>query len=314
MAVCPKTLSRSIPLASPERARSFDMMADLSDFSEDAKAITGWMKSWFDSSLGPAEQLKSAMGYSALSGGKRLRGGLVLACRRLAATQSGRSEGDGLALAAAVEMLHAYSLIHDDLPAMDDADLRRGQPSAHLAYDEATAILAGDALQTAAFQLLADPAHHPDAGVRAGMVLALAEASGLGGMAGGQMLDLQAEAGGFDLSAMQEMQDLKTGALIRAACRIGGLSAHADDRLLNQLDSYACHLGLAFQIADDLLDIQGMRARLASRAVRIKLAARPLSLIFWGLMAQQRSRPAGWCGARNSARLWRVRSGVAGIG
>ena len=151
-------------------------------------------------------------------------------------------------MAGAVEMLHAYSLVHDDLPAMDDAETRRGKPAAHIAYDEATAILAGDALQTAAFEILSDLSCHHNAETRCQLVTHLAKASGLSGMAGGQMLDLQAETDVFSLDATSKMQALKTGALIRASAVMGGLWC-ADHDMQDRLGRYATDLGLAFQIA-----------------------------------------------------------------
>ena len=162
-----------------------------------------------------------------------------------------------LRTAAAIECLHAYSLVHDDLPAMDDADMRRGKPSCHKVFGDATAILAGDALQTMAFEILAGEATHDDAAIRLRLVAQLAGASGLAGMAGGQMLDLEAENRPFNLAETSEMQMMKTGALISCATISGGIVGGADDQLLAAQAAYAKHLGLAFQIADDLLDYDG---------------------------------------------------------
>ena len=162
-----------------------------------------------------------------------------------------------LRTAAAIECLHAYSLVHDDLPAMDDAATRRGQPSCHIEFDEATAILAGDALQTMAFEILADPRTHSDAAIRIQLVATLAKAAGMQGMAGGQMLDLQAEQKDFDLHQTQQMQMMKTGALMSCAVICGGIVGGASPKLLAAQTSFAQHLGLAFQIADDLLDYAG---------------------------------------------------------
>ncbi len=200
------------------------------------------------------------MRHAVLGGGKRLRPYLLMECAAL----FGGGPGDGLAAAAAVECLHCYSLVHDDLPSMDDDDLRRGRPTVHKAFDEATAILAGDGLQTLAFDLLADPACHPDPAVRAALVLDLARASGLGGMVGGQMLDLAAE-GRFDdggplalaEAEIRELQAMKTGALIRASCVMGGRIAGAGEDDLARLTRYGTIVGLAFQLADDLLDVTG---------------------------------------------------------
>ena len=199
-----------------------------------------------------ATRLVDAMAWSALDGGKRVRAGLVLGAARLAA--GAETSPGALRVAAAFECLHAYSLVHDDLPAMDDAELRRGKPACHVKFDEATAILAGDALQTLAFTLLADPVTHPDGAVRAGLVATLADAAGVVGMAGGQMLDLEAETRRFDLAETTRMQALKTGALIRASARAGGLHGGAGADLMDALDAWSEAVGLAFQIADDLLD------------------------------------------------------------
>ena len=200
------------------------------------------------------------MRYAVLNGGKRMRAGLVLGAARLASTQSEAGiddENRALRVAAALECLHAYSLIHDDLPAMDDADTRRGKHSCHIAFDEATAILAGDALQTLAFEILADDATHPDPAVRVALIAALARASGLAGMAGGQMLDLQAETRDLTLAETQQMQMMKTGALIVCAATCGAIVGGASSTLVNAISAYADKLGLAFQIADDLLDYDG---------------------------------------------------------
>ena len=198
----------------------------------------------------PPGDLRDAMAY-AVNGGKRLRAFLVMESARL----HGVSDDAALPVAAAVEALHAYSLVHDDLPAMDDDDLRRGQPTVHVKWTDATAILAGDALQTLAFQLLTDPRiGAPDAQVR--LVSALAQASGAAGMVWGQALDIAAETAGtpLDLDAITELQGGKTGALIRFAATAGPLIAGDDP---TALDRYAVALGLAFQIADDILDVTG---------------------------------------------------------
>mgnify|MGYP000973338485 FL=1 len=201
----------------------------------------------------PPGDLRDAMAY-AVNGGKRLRAFLVMESARL----HGVSDDVALPVAAAVEALHAYSLVHDDLPAMDDDDLRRGQPTVHVKWTDATAILAGDALQTLAFQLLTDPRiGAPDAQVR--LVSALAQASGAAGMVWGQALDIAAETAGtpLDLDAITELQGGKTGALIRFAATAGPLIAGDDPAAL---DRYAVALGLAFQIADDILDVTGDEA------------------------------------------------------
>ncbi|WP_416886212.1 polyprenyl synthetase family protein [Marinospirillum sp.] len=199
--------------------------------------------------MGPSPRLDEALNYSLLLGGKRLRPVLTLA--------TAQALGGDLALAdapaAAVEMIHAYSLVHDDLPAMDDDATRRGHPTCHIQFDEATAILVGDALQTLAFELLATQ-EHPQA---LAMIRCLAQASGPQGMVGGQMLDLQSEGHQLDLAALQTLHRHKTGALIRAAVALGGHSQSASATTLAALDRYASALGLAFQVQDDLLDVQG---------------------------------------------------------
>ena len=212
----------------------------------------------------PAKRLRDAMIYTTMSGGKRLRAALVLGAARL--SDDAGDQSGALRVAAALEMLHAYSLVHDDLPAMDDAATRRSKPSCHLAFDEATAILAGDALQTMAFDVLADGRTHSDPAVQIRLVAALAGASGLAGMAGGQMLDLQAETRQLDLTEVTEMQSMKTGALIRCAAICGGIVGGADARLLDALGTFSRDLGLAFQIADDLLDYDGDAATLGKPA------------------------------------------------
>ncbi len=208
-----------------------------------------------------------AMRYAALGGGKRLRAFLTLETAALFAVR-----GPGpVRAAAAVECLHAYSLAHDDLPCMDDDDLRRGKPTAHIAFDEATAVLAGDALQSRAFEILADPATDPEAAVRAELVLVLAKAAGAAGMVGGQMLDIAAEnaaeAGGppLDLAAIERLQALKTGALIRAAAAMGAALGRAAPAARAAIDRFAHALGRAFQIADDLIDVAGDEAAAGKR-------------------------------------------------
>ena len=202
---------------------------------------------------GPLGRVIDAMRHGALDGGKRLRPFLVVASADMFEAPRQRS----LRVGCAVEMIHCYSLIHDDLPAMDDSDLRRGRPSVHKAYDDATAILAGDALLTQAFEVLAEPATHPDGGVRSRLALELARASGREGMVGGQMIDIYAEQKTFDLAGIEELQRLKTGAIIRFSAMAGGIVGEAADSEVEALRLYAEDLGLAFQIVDDLLDAFG---------------------------------------------------------
>lgn len=202
--------------------------------------------------------LYEAMRYSLMAGGKRLRPFLVLTSADLFDVPRQRA----LPVAAAIEMVHTYSLIHDDLPAMDDDDLRRGKPTCHKQFDEASAILAGDALLTLAFEAVATPDAHPDAAVRAAITHALAVAAGAPGMVGGQVMDLAAEAAPepFDLETIIRLQNRKTGALIRFSCEAGAILAGEDGDARGALRAYAEAIGLAFQIADDLLDHEGDEA------------------------------------------------------
>ncbi|HTW27101.1 MAG TPA: farnesyl diphosphate synthase [Acetobacteraceae bacterium] len=207
---------------------------------------------------GPESRLVEAMRYAALGGGKRLRGFLVMEVAGLFAV----SPTCAARVAASVEMLHAYSLVHDDLPAMDDDDLRRGQPSCHRAYDEATAILVGDALQTRAFEVLAEPDTHSDPLARCELAMALAAASGARGMAGGQMIDMLAPAlaaAGTPLSAagVARLQALKTGRLLQYSAEAGAILGRAAAPVRAQIAAFGRDLGAAFQIADDLLDATG---------------------------------------------------------
>jgi farnesyl diphosphate synthase len=204
-------------------------------------------------------RLLDAMRYGSLGGGKRLRPFLVVESAALLAVVRQNS----LMAGAALECVHCYSLAHDDLPAMDNDDLRRGRPTTHKAFDEATAVLAGDGLLTFAFDILSRPETHPDADVRLKLVTALARASGLGGMVGGQMLDLAAE-GRFDASPpalgeqeVKTLQAMKTGALLRFGCLAGAILGKANQGQFTALDRYGSALGEAFQIADDLLDLEG---------------------------------------------------------
>jgi farnesyl diphosphate synthase len=201
---------------------------------------------------GPEARLFEAMRYGAMGGGKRMRGFLVLEGAR----QFSVSRAAALRVAAAIEMLHAYSLVHDDLPAMDDDDLRRGKPTAHRAFDEATAILAGDALQARAFEVLAEEDTHSDPAVRAELVRCLARAAGARGMCGGQMLDMLAEEAEapLDEPAIGRLQLLKTGRLIEFSAEAGAILGKAPSAQRHALAAYGRDLGAAFQIADDLLD------------------------------------------------------------
>ncbi|AWJ87640.1 farnesyl-diphosphate synthase (plasmid) [Azospirillum sp. TSH58] len=204
----------------------------------------------------PESRVLEAMRYGCLNGGKRLRPFLV--CQ--SAALFGVNPDCALRVAVAVEFVHSYSLVHDDLPAMDDGDLRRGQPTVHRKFDEATAILAGDGLLTYAFEVLADPATHEDPNVRCQLVAALAKAAGPHGMVGGQMLDLIAEHETFDLGTTTRLQRMKTGDMIAFSCEAGGILGKAPPPQRHALRAYAHDLGLAFQIVDDLLDVEGTEA------------------------------------------------------
>ncbi len=211
----------------------------------------------------PRAPLYEAMRYAAIGGGKRLRPLLVLATCRLFNVD----EAAALRVATAIECIHVYSLIHDDLPAMDNDDLRHGKPTLHKAFDEATAILAGDALHALAFDLLADEETHADPFVRAELTLELARAAGPDGMAGGQMMDIVAEHETFDLNTITRLQQMKTGALIGFCLEAGAIMARIPPEGRTSLRGYARDVGLAFQIADDLLDAEG-DAELAGKALR----------------------------------------------
>jgi len=203
-----------------------------------------------------------AMRWGSLNGGKRLRPFLVLQSAALFDVPQRRA----LAAAVALEMVHCYSLIHDDLPAMDNAELRRGQPTVHRRFDDATAILAGDGLLTEAFAVLAEPETHPDPAVRCALIAGLAAGAGAAGMVGGQMIDLSPERNGLDLAGITELQALKTGALIVYACEAGAILGGASQAERDALVGYGRDIGLAFQIADDLLDVESTTEQLGKPA------------------------------------------------
>jgi len=230
------------------------ILSDLkSALSANADAVNATLDDILELSDGPESRLVEAMRYSALEGGKRIRPFLVVQSAEL----FGVNRQSALRAAAAVEMVHCYSLVHDDLPAMDDDDLRRGRATCHIQYDEATAILAGDALLTKSFEVLSDPRTHDDARVRSDLVLALAKAAGDRGMVGGQMLDLFAEDHKLDVPEITRLQRMKTGDLIAVSCEAGGILGKASRSARQALHAYAHDIGLAFQIADDLLDVEG---------------------------------------------------------
>ena len=234
---------------------------------------------------GPGDQLFAAMRHVATGGGKRMRGFLVLEGARL----FGVAREAALRAASAVEMLHAYSLAHDDLPSMDDDDLRRGRPTAHKVWDDATAILAGDALQAESFAVLADPDTHADPAVRAELCLALARAAGAHGMCGGQMLDMLAEGAGAppDAAAVARIQLLKTGKLIEFSAEAGAILGRASRDGRTALRGYGHDLGTAFQIADDLLDATATAAETGKRTGKDANAGKATLV---GLLGPERAR------------------------
>ncbi|MEX0694920.1 MAG: polyprenyl synthetase family protein [Rhodospirillales bacterium] len=231
----------------------------------------------------PEARVIDAMRYAALGGGKRIRPFLLTQ----SASLFGVSESRAYRAAAALEMVHCYSLVHDDLPAMDDDDMRRGRPTVHKQFDEATAILAGDALLTKSFEILADPDTHDNATVRAELCLALARASGDHGMVGGQMLDLVAEQADLDIPEITRLQRMKTGALIAVACEMGAIMGKASEQARLALQHYAHDIGLAFQIADDLLDVEGDAEEVGKRTGKDEDAGKAT---FVSLLGVERAR------------------------
>lgn len=223
------------------------------DMEKTALLVNDELERLIPLSNGGEARLQEAMRYATLDGGKRLRPFLTLSTASLFHV----SPSAALRAAAAVEMVHCYSLVHDDLPSMDNDDWRRGRPSCHKAFGEATAILAGDALLTRAFEILAEPSAHPDPAIRCELVACLAQAAGDRGMVGGQMLDIIAETEPLDMVAVTRLQQMKTGRLISFAVGAGAILGKAPLALRQALERYARDLGLAFQIADDLLDVEG---------------------------------------------------------
>lgn len=228
--------------------------------------VSGDIDQMFDRLLSipqdPRARLYEAMRHAAIGGGKRLRPLLVRAASDLFHVD----RIPALRVGVAIECVHVYSLIHDDMPCMDDDDLRRGRPTVHKAFDEATAVLAGDSLHALGFEVIADPETHSDPFVRAELALELARAAGPSGMAGGQMMDLAAEEGDFDLGAVTRLQQLKTGALIGFCLEAGAILGHVPPEGRRLMRAYARDVGLAFQIADDLLDVEGA-AEVTGKAV-----------------------------------------------
>ncbi len=270
-----------------------------SDFDSRLRSVADAVETTLDRLLAPAAlpgevvrpgRLLDAMRYSTLGGGKRLRPFLVVETARLFGV-----EGEGpLRAGAALEMIHCYSLVHDDLPAMDDDDLRRGRPTAHKAYDEATAILSGDALLTYAFDVMAGEATHADASVRAALLLGLARASGLGGMVGGQALDLEAEraTAPHEAAFVMRMQSMKTGALLLYGVEAGAILGQASAAERDALKRYGVALGAAFQVADDILDTESDAATLGKAAGKDADRNKATLVAALGLDAAKRRRDA----------------------
>jgi farnesyl diphosphate synthase len=235
------------------------------DLEAEADRVSARIDDFFTSLLQPPgdsrDELYAAMRHAAIGGGKRLRPLLTLAASRL----FGIDDEQALRIAAAIEAIHVYSLIHDDLPSMDDDDLRRGKPTVHKAFSEATAVLAGDSLHALAFEILAHEATHRDPHVRSELVLELSRASGPNGMAGGQMMDLAAEGQPLDLDAVTRLQQLKTGALIEYAVEAPCIVIRLARDARTPYRGYARNIGLAFQITDDLIDYAGDEAAAGKR-------------------------------------------------
>ena len=255
------------------RAIVFDLLEQ--KLSETSELLFEKMADILPMPEGTMEQkLFEAMRYSTLSRGKRLRPFLTVMSSQL----FGVSLESSLLTAAAIEFIHSYSLIHDDLPAIDNDDFRRGQPSCHKKFGEAVAILAGDALLTYSFQVLSDPNTHRDPSVRIELVDCIARASGFGGMIGGQVIDILSQNNTLDFNEIVRLQRMKTGALFAISCEAGAILGKAPRNLRNSLRAYANNLGLAFQITDDLLDAEGTREE-TGKAVRKDSAAGKATLV-----------------------------------
>jgi geranylgeranyl diphosphate synthase type II len=259
---------------------------DLKAYLEERRGLVNrTLEAYLPGVRGPAFRVVQAMHYSLFAGGKRLRPILCLA----AAEAVGGDAGEVLPVACALEMIHTYSLIHDDLPAMDDDDLRRGQPTCHKKFDEATAILAGDGLLTLAFQIMADAASHFES--READLLAviqlIAGAAGYPGMVGGQMLDLQAEGRKVTLKELETIHRMKTGALLTAAVRSGAMMAGGTRAEVTVLTGYGEKFGLAFQVTDDLLDVEGEAAEMGKAT---GMDAERRKATYPGLLGQDEAR------------------------
>lgn len=241
--------------------------ADISILNDGLERVQREVDSVFDAFLPVPDDTRArlikAMRYAAIGGGKRVRPLLLVATAEL----FGVNRTSALRAACAVEAIHVYSLIHDDLPCMDDDDLRHGKPTLHKKFDEATAVLAGDSLHALAFEILSDTATSSDPFTRAELIATLATASGMNGMAGGQMMDMEADNADYDLHSITRLQQLKTGALLAASVEMGAILGKLDPEARAHLRAYSRDIGLAFQIADDLLDVSGDEAK-AGKALR----------------------------------------------
>ncbi len=254
-----------------------------------AKVIEGTIDQLLPPTTGGDARLVDAMRYATLGGGKRLRGYLAMATASLFDVPDCQSAR----VAASVEMLHAYSLVHDDLPAMDDDDLRRGQPSTHRKFDEATAILAGDALQTKAFEILAEAETHENTVVRIALITAFAQASGAAGMVGGQMIDMEGEGRALPLEEVRHLHALKTGCLIRYSAEAGAILGQAKPELQQRLRSYGANIGAASRLRMMCWTPPLQRKSWARRLARMKPPANPPMLPFWALTAHA-PKPSAW--------------------
>jgi farnesyl diphosphate synthase len=264
------------------------------DLESEADRVSAEVDDFFSRLLQPPkdsrERLYLAMRHAAVGGGKRLRPLLTIAASRL----FGIDDDQSLRVAAAIEAIHVYSLIHDDLPSMDDDDLRRGKPTVHKAFDEATAVLAGDSLHALAFEILAHEATHKDPQVRSDLVLELSRASGPNGMAGGQMMDLLAENRSLDLPAITRLQQLKTGALIEYAVEAPCILIRLAREARTPYRGYARDVGLAFQITDDLIDHSGSEAAAGKRTGKDARAGKATFVSLFGAdRARRQARASG---------------------
>lgn len=259
----------------------------------DAENVAVFLADWLSAKPQHLEadrpsHLVEAMRYAVLNGGKRFRPFLVLQTASMIAGDTVRQHNGAMHVAAAIECVHCYSLVHDDLPAMDNDDLRRGKPTVHKAFDEATAILAGDGLQAEAFSLLAHPDNHIGSETKCQLIQSLARDSGVGGMVGGQSFDLQNEHKTVSEAAIIKTQALKTGALIRSACEMGALVGGADDAQCKTMRRYGEIIGLTFQITDDVLDLTSDTATLGKRAGKDDGAGKQTLVSMHGLDWAQR--------------------------